>query len=278
MKKAGTILIYNCNGPEFSKMRQIFAMLRLLMRPITPEKYDIPLIELVKGTGTLNPESTEPFRENMLVFCGMNPALLHQVREVLRLAKLPTIHFSAVLTEQNFTWNSRQLHEDMQKNRDELIMKHQAELEAKGLVFDSFDSKERVEARAKAEAEAKAAQEAKAAEAVKAAEEAKAAEAVKAAEDTKAAEAVKAAEDTKAAEIEEKPAPKRRTARAKAETAEGEEKPAPKRRTAKAKAETAEGEEKPAPKRRTAKAEGEEKPAPKRRTTKAKAAEENSEK
>ena len=296
MKKAGTILIYNCNGPEFSKMRQIFAMLRLLMRPITPEKYDIPLIELVKGTGTLNPESTEPFKENMLVFCGMNPALLHQVREVLRLAKLPTIHFSAVLTEQNFTWNSRQLHEDMQKNRDELIVKHQAELEAKGLVFDSFDSKERVEARAKAEAEAKAAQEAKAAEAVKAAEEAKAAEAikdaeetkaaeaVKAAEDTKAAEAVKAAEDTKAAEeskaaeIEEKPAPKRRTARAKAETAEGEEKPAPKRRTAKAKAETAEGEEKPAPKRRTAKAEGEEKPAPKRRTTKAKAAEENSEK
>ena len=86
MKKAGTILIYNCNGPEFSKMRQIFAMLRLLMRPITPDKYDIPLIELVKGVGTPNPDSTEPFKENMLVFCGMNPALLRQVREVLRVS------------------------------------------------------------------------------------------------------------------------------------------------------------------------------------------------
>ena len=117
MKKAGTILIYNCNGPEFSKMRQIFAMLRLLMRPVTPDKYDIPLIELAKGVGTPNPESTEPFKENMLVFCGMNPVLLRQVREVLRLAQLPTIHFSAVLTEQNFAWTSHQLRDDMEKNR-----------------------------------------------------------------------------------------------------------------------------------------------------------------
>ena len=158
MKKAGTILIYNCNGPEFSKMRQIFAMLRILMRPITPDKYDISLIELAKGTGTPNPESTEPFKENMLVFCGMNPALLRQVREVLRLAKLPTIHFSAVLTEQNFAWNSRQLHDDMEKNRDELILKHQEDLAAKGVVFDSFDSKERVEARTKATEEDKTAE------------------------------------------------------------------------------------------------------------------------
>ena len=29
---AGTILMYNLSGPEFSKLRQIFAMLRLRMR------------------------------------------------------------------------------------------------------------------------------------------------------------------------------------------------------------------------------------------------------
>ena len=39
--KSGTILMYECSGPEYSKLRQIFAMLRLRMRPVTPDKYHL---------------------------------------------------------------------------------------------------------------------------------------------------------------------------------------------------------------------------------------------
>ena len=44
--KSGTILMYECSGPEYSKLRQIFAMLRLRMRPVTPDKYHLTLAEL----------------------------------------------------------------------------------------------------------------------------------------------------------------------------------------------------------------------------------------
>ena len=117
MKKAGTILIYNCNDPKFSKMRQIFAMLRLLMRPVSPDKYDLPLKDLVAGTGEPSANPGEAFPENMLVFCGMSSALLHQVLDVLRLAGLPPIHFKAVLTETNQDWDSRQLYKELQEEK-----------------------------------------------------------------------------------------------------------------------------------------------------------------
>ena len=120
MKKAGTVLIYNCSGPQFSKMRQIFAMLRLLMRQVTPEKYELTLTELANGTGEPLPEGGEPIAENMLVFCGVNGALLNQVLEILRLSKLPPIHLKAVMTADNKDWTSKQLYEELCKERDSL--------------------------------------------------------------------------------------------------------------------------------------------------------------
>lgn len=117
MKKAGTILIYNCSGPEFSKMRQIFAMLHLLMRQVTPEKYEMTLLEVADGTGTPLAEGGEPIEDNMLVFCGLHSALLRQVLEVLRLAKLPPIPYKAVLTVNNKDMNSKQLYEELRKER-----------------------------------------------------------------------------------------------------------------------------------------------------------------
>lgn len=117
MKKAGTILIYNCSGPEFSKMRQIFAMLHLLMRQVTPEKYEMTLLEVADGTGTPLAEGGEPIADNMLVFCGLHSVLLRQVLEVLRLAKLPPIPYKAVLTANNKDLNSIQLYEELRKER-----------------------------------------------------------------------------------------------------------------------------------------------------------------
>ena len=54
----------------------------------------------------------------MLVFCGLNSALLHQVLEVLRLAQLPPIAMKAVLTETNLSWDTHQLYEELLKERE----------------------------------------------------------------------------------------------------------------------------------------------------------------
>ena len=89
MKNAGTILMYNCSGEEFSKLRQIFAMLRLRMRVVSPERYHI-----------------------------LPQALLNQVLEVIRVANLPPIPRKAVLTETNKTWDTKQLHAELLKERE----------------------------------------------------------------------------------------------------------------------------------------------------------------
>ena len=117
MKNAGTVLMYNCSGEEFSKLKQIFAMLRLRMRPVEPGRYHVPLGDLAEGKGEAG-EPAEPVPEAMLVFCGMGQALLNQVLEVIRVAKLPPIPLKAVLTDSNREWNTVQLYEELQKERE----------------------------------------------------------------------------------------------------------------------------------------------------------------
>ena len=118
--RAGTILLYNCSGPEYSKLRQIFAMLRLRMRGVTPEQYNIPLGDLAEGKGGAATEAGEPIPETILLFCGLNEALLTQVLEVIRVAKIPPIQMKAVLTETNREWNSYQLIEELRREKEEL--------------------------------------------------------------------------------------------------------------------------------------------------------------
>ena len=109
--------MYNCSGEEFSKLRQIFAMLRLRMRVVEPDRYHIPLEELARGKGEPG-EAADPLPEPMLVFCGLPPALLNQVLEVIRAAKLPPIPLKAVLTETNQEWDTKQLLEELMKERE----------------------------------------------------------------------------------------------------------------------------------------------------------------
>ncbi len=128
-RKIGTVLMYNCSGPEYSKLRQIFAMLRIRMHPIAPERYHVALNELVDGKGepVAEGEAPEAFEERMLVFCHMHQLMLHRVLEVIRLAELPPIQLKAVLTESNQTWDSVQLREELLRERETIAEQVQAE-------------------------------------------------------------------------------------------------------------------------------------------------------
>ena len=118
MKKAGTVLMYNCSGPEFSKLKQIFAMLRLRMRTVTPDRYHLTLLELAENQGENAAEAPEAIPETMLVFCGVNSALCNQVLEVLRTANVPQVDLKAILTQENQTWDSLKLYEELKKERE----------------------------------------------------------------------------------------------------------------------------------------------------------------
>ena len=127
--KSGTVLLYNCSGAEFSKLRQIFAMLRLRMRPVGPDRYHLTLAELAEGKGEASLQAEEPIPEAMLVFCGVGDALLHQVLEVIRVAQLPPIPLKAVMTDTNRDWDTRQLHEELLKEREAIAAQQKAHQE-----------------------------------------------------------------------------------------------------------------------------------------------------
>ena len=117
MKNAGTVLMHGCSGDRFSKLKQIFAMLRLRMRMVEPDRYHVPLEELAQGRGEPG-ENAEALPEPMLVFCYLPKALLNQVLEVMRVAKLPPIPLKAVLTETNQTWDTMQLYHELLQERE----------------------------------------------------------------------------------------------------------------------------------------------------------------
>lgn len=119
MKNAGIVLMYNCSGDQFSKLKQIFAMLRLRMRQVEPDRYHVSLEELSRGEGA-PAEPAPPLPEPMLVFCGMGQALLDQVLEIMRISKLPPIPLKAVLTDTNRSWTTPQLYEELLKEREAL--------------------------------------------------------------------------------------------------------------------------------------------------------------
>ena len=112
--------MYNCSGPEYSKLRQVFAMLRIRMRPVQPDRYHLTLNELALGEGEAVENAAQAIEERMLVFYGMNPAFLNQVLEVIRLSKLPEIEFKAVVTTENQSWTSVQLLEHLKEEKEKI--------------------------------------------------------------------------------------------------------------------------------------------------------------
>ena len=113
------ILLYNCSGPQWTKLHQMMMMLRFRIRVITPDRYHLSLEELAAGKGEAG-DAQEAIPESMMVFCGVSQPQLEAILNAIHLAKLPPIPLKAVLTESNRTWNSLQLREELLKEREEL--------------------------------------------------------------------------------------------------------------------------------------------------------------
>ena len=118
-----TVLMYNCSGPEWAKLRQIFLMFRVRIRPVEADQYGLTLEDLL-GRSEEKATVEEEFSDPMLVFCNLPHEKLDHLLTAMGRAGLPRIALKAMLTPTNRTWTSQQLwtelhreHEAMQAQR-----------------------------------------------------------------------------------------------------------------------------------------------------------------
>ena len=120
-----TVLMYNCNDEQWAKLRQIFLMLRVRIRPVEADQYGLTLEDLLGRSEEKSPVEEE-FSDPMLVFCNLPHEKLDHLLTAMGRAGLPRIALKAMLTPTNRTWTSQQLwtelrreHEAMQAQRQQ---------------------------------------------------------------------------------------------------------------------------------------------------------------
>lgn len=119
-----TVLLYNCSGPQWSKLRQVFVMQKLRMKAVEPGQYGLPLAQVLEGSG--EPAGVEEeFSDPMLVFCSLTGPQLDRLLGAMKRANLPPIPLKAVLTPTNRDWTSQQLWQELRRE-------HQAMQERQG--------------------------------------------------------------------------------------------------------------------------------------------------
>ena len=118
-----TVLMYNCDDEQWAKLRQIFLMLRVRIRPVEADQYGLTLEDLLGRSEEKSPVEEE-FSDPMLVFCNLPHEKLDHLLTAMGRAGLPRIALKAMLTPTNRTWTSQQLwtelrreHEAMQAQR-----------------------------------------------------------------------------------------------------------------------------------------------------------------
>ena len=85
-----TVLLYNCSGPQWSKLRQVFVMQKLRMKAVEPASMAFPRPG-AGGQRRTPPEWREEFSDPMLVFCSLTGPQLDRLLGAMKRAKLPPI-------------------------------------------------------------------------------------------------------------------------------------------------------------------------------------------
>ena len=109
-----TVLMYNCSGEQWSKLRQIFLMLRVRIRPVEADQYGLTLEDLLGRSEEKSPVEEE-FSDPMLVFCNLPHEKLDHLLTAMGRAGLPRIALKAMLTPTNVSWTFAQLCEELSR-------------------------------------------------------------------------------------------------------------------------------------------------------------------
>ena len=109
------VLLYNLTYKEkFTLIRFALLKLGLPWREVKPEEYALPLGQLAGLDVSVaeEEETTEVFRDEMLVMCGLEQGKFHAFLDQLRRSRA-RVALKAVLTESNAAWSSFRLHREI---------------------------------------------------------------------------------------------------------------------------------------------------------------------
>ncbi len=113
------ILLYQIeNTPCWPALQAALSIHKLSYRHITPAEYILPLQQLSLSTSpAVLPSASSPLEEPMMVFCGLSSEQLSLFLDLMRRLEITGIALKAVLTPTNQSWTSRQLYEELKKER-----------------------------------------------------------------------------------------------------------------------------------------------------------------
>lgn len=123
MKNQKTILIYEWQAEHERNMTKFCREKEISVTSVAVSSYAEPLGALAKISGIKknNKKDIGPaLGEEMMVFAGMNGEEIEQFLDTYQQAGIPAVQLKAILTPYNIFWNSRQLHEELRRERESL--------------------------------------------------------------------------------------------------------------------------------------------------------------
>ena len=110
------LLFYNLDNEKGQKIKLLCLRMKIKIRLVIKAQYNQPIGALTGMKGfTALPDAYDGtgFTDEMLVFKGFSNQLLDSFLMELKKAHIERVALKAVLTEQNVTWDSMQLHNEL---------------------------------------------------------------------------------------------------------------------------------------------------------------------
>ena len=128
-----TILAFNLSDARLSKLRFLCMKLGTLVKVVPQEDFTQPIAALAglaerclpplgeeigqSPAGEDAPEATEPFAEEMIVFCHMSNMQLNSFLKTAKQQRIPPFPLKAILTPTNAAWTAAQLCAELKEER-----------------------------------------------------------------------------------------------------------------------------------------------------------------
>lgn len=136
MKSQKTILIYEMKKEKEKKILELCGKKQITVRTVHLSEYGQSLGSLAKISGILKNETKEEktlLGEEMMVFSGMDGNEIDSFLEDYRKMGIAPAALKAILTPYNIFWNTRQLYEELQKERKSFYQPEHTTLTEKSL-------------------------------------------------------------------------------------------------------------------------------------------------
>ena len=122
-----TILAFNLTDARLAKLRFVCMKLGLLVQVVPPEDFTQPLAALAGLTERIpEPEKTDAFPEEMLVFCHMTNAQLNRFLQTLKQQRVLAFPLKAILTPTNAEGTPIALRAELKEERAAVLSGLQA--------------------------------------------------------------------------------------------------------------------------------------------------------